>query len=84
MSNLEPSSTASDHSSSTASAVPTSPPAAPAAAPEAAKPTPVAPGGLEIDRLFEAMVTLNGSDLHHRLETTADFFARCLAPERAQ
>lgn len=27
---------------------------------------------------------LNGSDLHHRLETTADFFARCLAPERAQ
>jgi twitching motility protein PilT len=64
MSNLEPSSTASDHSSSTASAVPTSPPAAPAAAPEAAKPTPVAPGGLEIDRLFEAMVTLNGSDLH--------------------
>jgi twitching motility protein PilT len=30
----------------------------------AAKPVPAATAGLEIDRLFEAMVKLNGSDLH--------------------
>ena len=45
------------------------PASAPASAPAASKP-PVAiePGGLEIDRLFEAMVKLNGSDLHLKVD----------------
>jgi len=31
-------------------------------------PVPAKPGGLEIDRLFEAMVKLNGSDLHLKVD----------------
>ena len=50
---------------------PASPSSAPAAEPASAVPkAPVAiePGGLEIDRLFEAMVKLNGSDLHLKVD----------------
>ena len=38
-----------------------------APAPPAASPS-ITPGGLEIDRLFEAMVKLNGSDLHLKVD----------------
>jgi twitching motility protein PilT len=55
----------------TASSEPASNGSAPAAsATSAASPAPVAiePVGLEIDRLFEAMVKLNGSDLHLKVD----------------
>jgi len=47
-----------------------SPPAAAPASPVAAPPASVSiePAGLEIDRLFEAMVKLNGSDLHLKVD----------------
>ena len=47
------------------------PAAAPSSAPASAASTPavvIEPGGLEIDRLFEAMVKLNGSDLHLKVD----------------
>ena len=47
------------------------PAAAHATAPAPAAPTPpvvIEPAGLEIDRLFEAMVKLNGSDLHLKVD----------------
>jgi len=53
MASLEPTATAARSAPETSSATR---PAKPAAS--------IEPGGLEIDRLFEAMVTLNGSDLH--------------------
>jgi len=57
MANLDPTHASSEPASS--SAAPSRPAPVPAAAPAAIEPL-----GLEIDRLFEAMVTLNGSDLH--------------------
>jgi twitching motility protein PilT len=47
-----------------------SPPAAAAtpAPPTPTAPVPIEPAGLEIDRLFEAMVKLNGSDLHLKVD----------------
>jgi twitching motility protein PilT len=47
------------------------PAAAPSSAPASTASTPavvIEPGGLEIDRLFEAMVKLNGSDLHLKVD----------------
>ena len=49
-----------------------SPPAAAATPappnPTSTAPVPIEPAGLEIDRLFEAMVKLNGSDLHLKVD----------------
>jgi len=58
MATLEPNSPATEASSSV------SPADQPAPAAPVQQPTPVEGGGLAIDRLFEAMVKLNGSDLH--------------------
>jgi twitching motility protein PilT len=66
MATLDPATTPSESASSS-----TAPAAAPAAAPTSGpSPAPVAiePAGLEIDRLFEAMVKLNGSDLHLKVD----------------
>jgi twitching motility protein PilT len=66
MATLDPA-TAPSESSSSSSA----PAAAPASAPASAASTPpvvIEPVGLEIDRLFEAMVKLNGSDLHLKVD----------------
>jgi twitching motility protein PilT len=67
MANLDPTSAPSEPASaggvsgsSTAAATPTPT--------VAAAPVPIEPGGLEIDRLFEAMVKLNGSDLHLKVD----------------
>jgi twitching motility protein PilT len=66
MATLDPATTPSESASSG-----TAPAAAPASAPASVpSPAPVAiePAGLEIDRLFEAMVKLNGSDLHLKVD----------------
>ena len=66
MATLDPTTTPSESASSG-----TSQAAAPASAPASSfSPAPVAiePAGLEIDRLFEAMVKLNGSDLHLKVD----------------
>jgi twitching motility protein PilT len=66
MATLDPA-TAPSESASSSSA----PAAAPASAPASAASTPpvvIEPVGLEIDRLFEAMVKLNGSDLHLKVD----------------
>jgi twitching motility protein PilT len=66
MATLDPATTPSESASSG-----TSQAAAPASAPASSfSPAPVAiePAGLEIDRLFEAMVKLNGSDLHLKVD----------------
>jgi twitching motility protein PilT len=66
MATLDPATAPSESASSS-----TAPAAAPAAAPTSGpSPAPVAiePAGLEIDRLFEAMVKLNGSDLHLKVD----------------
>ena len=66
MATLDPATTPSESASSS-----TAPAAAPASASASVpSPAPVAiePAGLEIDRLFEAMVKLNGSDLHLKVD----------------
>jgi twitching motility protein PilT len=66
MATLDPA-TAPSESASSSSA----PAAAPASVPASAASTPpvvIEPVGLEIDRLFEAMVKLNGSDLHLKVD----------------
>ena len=66
MATLDPATTPSESAS-----FGTQPAAAPASAPASGpSPAPVAiePAGLEIDRLFEAMVKLNGSDLHLKVD----------------
>jgi len=68
MATLDPT-TAPSESAAAGSAPAAAPATAPAHAPAAPTP-PVAiePAGLEIDRLFEAMVKLNGSDLHLKVD----------------
>jgi twitching motility protein PilT len=63
MATLDPA-TAPSESASSSSA----PPAAPAASAASTPPVVIEPVGLEIDRLFEAMVKLNGSDLHLKVD----------------
>jgi twitching motility protein PilT len=66
MATLDPTTTASE-SASSGSAPAAAPASAPASAPTPA-PVAIEPAGLEIDRLFEAMVKLNGSDLHLKVD----------------
>ena len=66
MATLDPATAPSESASSSSG-----PAAAPASAPAPTASTPpvvIEPGGLEIDRLFEAMVKLNGSDLHLKVD----------------
>ncbi|MFM9195706.1 MAG: type IV pilus twitching motility protein PilT [Planctomycetia bacterium] len=63
MANLDPTSAPSESASVTSAAASAS--VGSAAAPA---PVPIEPAGLEIDRLFEAMVKLNGSDLHLKVD----------------
>ncbi|MFM7292188.1 MAG: type IV pilus twitching motility protein PilT [Planctomycetia bacterium] len=63
MANLDPTSAPSESASVTSAAASAS--VGSAAAPA---PVPIEPVGLEIDRLFEAMVKLNGSDLHLKVD----------------
>jgi twitching motility protein PilT len=63
MATLDPS-TASSESASPSS----TPAAARASTPALSAPVAIEPVGLEIDRLFEAMVKLNGSDLHLKVD----------------
>ena len=69
MATLDPATAPSESASS--GSVPAAAPAAPTAASASTASTPpvvIEPGGLEIDRLFEAMVKLNGSDLHLKVD----------------
>jgi twitching motility protein PilT len=66
MATLDPA-TAPSESASSGSAPVAAAAAAPASGPSPA-PVAIEPAGLEIDRLFEAMVKLNGSDLHLKVD----------------
>ena len=66
MATLDPTTASSEPASNGSAPAAASADAPPAAAPEA--PVPVAAAGLEIDRLFEAMVRLNSSDLHLKVD----------------
>jgi twitching motility protein PilT len=66
MATLDPATAPSESASS--SSAPAAAPAAASSSPASTPPVVIEPAGLEIDRLFEAMVKLNGSDLHLKVD----------------
>ena len=67
MATLDPT-TAPSEPASTGGAATAPAPVSPPASASPKPPVAIEPGGLEIDRLFEAMVKLNGSDLHLKVD----------------
>jgi twitching motility protein PilT len=68
MATLDPTTTTSEPASNGSAPAAAPPASAPSSAAAASSPVPIEPVGLEIDRLFEAMVKLNGSDLHLKVD----------------
>jgi twitching motility protein PilT len=68
MATLDPTTTTSEPASNGSAPAAAPPASAPSSTAAASSSVPIEPVGLEIDRLFEAMVKLNGSDLHLKVD----------------